>query len=169
MSSPYEQQPFAQPGPRHDQATPAQPGQLPYPTQRLQYLPPQPQWQPPRPDPKQQNGLAVTALVVSCLALVLVLGLIVVVVVTGFFSPPGELQGTAPQVVAGQPYQGSLLADELSRVIAADFGDVESMSCPQTPVQADVTVECHGVVDGYDSTVRVTFQDSRGHFTLVED
>jgi len=107
--------------------------------------------------------------VLSCLALLLVLGLIAFVAVTGSFSPPGELQGTAPQVVAGEPYKGSLLADELSRVIKNDFGDVGSMSCPETPVQADVVVSCHGMVDGYDSTVTVTFHDSRGHFTLVED
>jgi len=173
MSNPYEHQPFAQPGPRQDQPPAPQPGQLPYSPQQLQYLPSQPQLQPygqaPQPALKQRNGLAVTALVVSCLALLLVLGLIAFVVVTGFFSPPGELQGTAPQVVAGQPYKGTLLADELSRVITADSGDVESMTCPQTPVQAAVVVDCHGVVDGYDSTVSVTFEDGLGHFTLVED
>ena len=166
MSSPYEQQPFAQPGPRQDQQSPPQPGQLPYPPQQPQYLPPQPQ--PCQPAPKQKNGLAVTALVVACLALLLVLGLIAFVVVTGFFSPPGELQGTAPQVVAGQSYKGTLLADELSRVITADSGDVKSMKCPETPVKADVVVDCQGVVDGYDSTVSVTFEDELGHFTLVE-
>jgi len=130
---------------------------------------PQPQRQPSQPAPKQKNGLAVTALVVSCLALALVLGLIAFVVVTGFFSPPGELQGTAPQVVAGQPYQGTMLADELSRVITADFGDVGSMKCPETPVKAEIVVDCQGVVDGYDSTVSVTFEDGLGHFTLVEN
>jgi hypothetical protein len=170
MSSPYEQQPFAQPGPLQDpRLPPPQPGQLTPSPPQFQYLPPQPQWLPPAPVSKQKNGLAITALVVSCLALVLVLGLIAFVVVTGFFSPPGELQGTAPQVVAGVPYKGALLADELSRVITADFGDVGSMTCPQTPVNAHVVVSCHGVVDGYDSTVEVTFEDGLGHFTLVED
>lgn len=173
MSNPYEQQAFAQPGPQHD--LPPQPAQMPYPPQQLQYLPsqpqpqPPPQWQSSPPATKQKNGLAVTALVISCLALLLVLGLITFVAVTGFFTPPGELQGTAPQVVAGEPYKGTLLADELSRVITADFGEVGSMTCPQTPVEAQVVVSCHGVVDGYDSTLEVTFEDVLGHFTLVED
>lgn len=169
MSSTSQQQPFALPGPLQDpRIPPPQPGQLPLLPSQLQYLSSQPQWQPSAPVSKQRNGLAVTALVVSCLTLVLVLGLIAFVLVTGFFSAPGELQGTAPQVVAGQPYKGTLLADELSRVITADFADVGSMTCPQTPVNAQVVVTCHGMVDGYESTVEVTFEDGLGHFTLVE-
>ncbi len=171
MSNPYEQQPFTQPGPPYqEQPLPPHPGQQAYPPEQLQYMPPQPQWQPSQPDSKQKNGLAVTALVVSCLALLLVLGLIAFVVVTGFFSPPQDLQGTAPQVVAGEPYRGTLLANELSRVITADFGDVGSMTCPETPaVVVDAVTICHGMIDGFESTLRVTFEDGLGHFTLVED
>ena len=183
MSTLHDQQPFAQPGPVHGQQQqwpppdqsqsqppppPAQPQYQPAPQYQLapQYQPaPQPQLSRPA---KRGNALAIVALVVASLSLLLVLGLIVFVVASGFFSPPGDLQGTAPQVVAGQPYQGTLLAGELSRVITADFGEVASMTCPETPVDADVVVSCHGVVDGFDSKVEVTFEDKLGHFTLVE-
>jgi len=175
MSNPFEQQPFAQPGPPHDQyPLSSQPVQQrtvePQYVPSLQYPLPQPQWQPSQQAPHPKNGLAVTALIVSCVALLLVLGQIVFVVVTGFFSPPGDLQGTAPQVVAGSPYRGTLLADELSRVITADFGDVGSMTCPETPaVAVDAVTSCHGMVDGLESTVSVTFEDGLGHFTLAEN
>ena len=90
-------------------------------------------------------------------------------VITGFFSSAGDLQGTAPQVVAGQTYPGGLLQDEVSRVISGDGGTVGPMTCPETAaVGAQVVAVCHGVVDGYDSEVTVTFEDDLGHFTLVE-
>jgi hypothetical protein len=163
MSNPYEDRPFAQPDPWHgQQPLPPQPAQP-------QHLPPQPRWQPSAPASKQSNGLAITALVVACLALLLALGLILFVGVTGVSSSAGDLQGTAPQVVAGEPYPGSLLANEVSRVIRSDGGDVGSMTCPETPaVDVGVTAICHGAVDGFDSTVTVTFEDGLGHFTLVE-
>ena len=158
MSNPYEHQPFAQPDPWHgQQPLPPHPSQL------------QPQWQPSPPAAKHSNWIAITALVVACVAMLMVLGLIVFVVITGFFSSAGDLQGTAPQVVAGQTYPGGLLADEVARVISGDFGDVGSMTCPDTAaVDADAVAVCHGVVDGYDSEVTVTFEDDLGHFTLVE-
>jgi len=62
------------------------------------------------------------------------------------------------------------LADELARVIRADFGDVGSMTCPATPsAVAGAVAVCHGVVDGYQSAVSVTFEDGMGHFTLAQD
>ena len=168
MSNPYEHQPFAQPDPWH--------GQQPLSPQppQAQHMPDQPvgqpQWQPPPPARKQSNVLAISALVVALVALLLVLGLIVFVALTGFFSPVGDLQGTAPQVVAGEPYPGSLLSDEVSRVISGDGGDVGSMTCAETPaVDVGVAAVCHGVVDGSDSKVTVTFEDDLGHFTLVEN
>jgi len=102
-----------------------------------------------------------------------VLGVIIFVSFAGLFSgissSGGDLEGTAPQVVAGQPYPGDLLAREVTRVITADGGDVPSMTCPDSPaVDADAVVVCHGVVDSFDSEVTVTFHDDLGHFTLVE-
>jgi hypothetical protein len=167
MSNPYEQPPFPQPNPWHVQPPSPQPArqqQIPD-----QHLGQQQQWQPSPPAFKQSNGLAITALVVACVALLLVLGLMFFVAVTGFFSSAGDLQGTAPQVVVGEPYRGSLLSDEVSRVISGDGGDVGSMTCDETPaVDAGVVVVCHGVVDGFDSKITVTFEDGLGHFTLVE-
>lgn len=172
MSNPYEQQTFARPGPQQDQPPiPQQPWQPQNPPQQLQYLPSQPQWQSSQPAPKQRNGLAITALVVACLAMLMVMGLIVSVVVGGFLSSGvGDLHGTAPRVVAGQTYPGALLAAEVKRVISADFAEVGSMTCPATPVvRLDAVAACHGEVDGFESQVTVTFQDDLGHFTLVED
>lgn len=164
MSNPYEHQPFAEPDPSHGQ----HPLQPQYSPPQLEHLPPQPQWQPSPPTLKQSNGLAITALVVACLALLLVLGQIAYVVLTGLPSV-GDLPGTAPQVVAGQPYPGKLLQDEVARVISGDGGEVKSITCPETPaVEADAVAVCHGVVDGFDSEVTVTFEDGLGHFTLVE-
>lgn len=175
MSNPYEQQPFAEPNPWQGQqsGTPVPlPQQSPRPPQQQQppWSPQQPQqWQPSPPAPTQSKGLAITALVVACLALVMVLGVVVFLLVAGTFSSVGDLQGTAPQVVAGAPYPGALLADEVSRVISNDGGDVGSITCPETPdVRPGVAALCHGVVDGYDSEVTVTFGDGVGHFTLVE-
>jgi len=167
MSNPSEQPPFAEPHPWQGQQ-PWPPQQPPAPS----FLP-QPQtqtWQPTPPAPKQNNGLAITALVVACLALVLVLAVIVSGVLSGFMPPvAGNLQGTAPQVVLGEPYPGALLADEVSRVISNDGGDVGSITCPDTSdVKAGVASVCHGLVDGFESAITVTFQDGVGHFTLVE-
>jgi hypothetical protein len=166
MSNPHEQPPFPQPNPWHVQPPSPQPAQQQQiPDQHLG----QPQWQPAPPATRQSNGLAITALVVACVALLLVFGLIVFVAITGFFSSAGDLQGTAPQVVVGETYPASLLADEVSRVISGDAGDVASMTCDETPaVDAGVVVVCHGVVDGFDSKINVTFEDGLGHFTMVE-
>jgi hypothetical protein len=167
MSHPADQQRSPEPDPW--------PGQPPMPQQPSpgQDVPPQAYWQPSPPASRQGNGLAITALVVACVALVVVLGLVLLVFIGGFFSSAfsssGDLQGTAPQVVAGEPYPGSRLADEVSRVISGDGGDVGSMTCPETPVvDAGALAVCHGVVDGSDSTVTVTFEDGLGHFTLAE-
>ena len=169
MSNPSEQPPFAEPHPWQGQQPwpPQQPPPSPPPF--LQQPPSQP-WQPNPPAPKQNNGLAITALVVACLALVLVLAVIVSGVLTGFMpSVAGDLQGTAPQVVLGEPYSGALLADEVSRVISNDGGDVGSITCPDTSdVKAGVASVCHGLVDGFESAITVTFEDGVGHFTLVE-
>ena len=54
-----------------------------------------------------------------------------------------------------------------SAVMAATSPQI---SCPATPVVAtDAVALCHGVIDGLDPSVRVTFEDGLGHFTLVEN
>ena len=63
----------------------------------------------------------------------------------------------------------ALLADEVSRVISNDGGDVGSITCPDTlDVNAGVATVCHGVVDGNDSDIKVTFEDGVGHFIFAE-
>jgi hypothetical protein len=166
MSTSREDQPFARPDPQ-----PAQ----------QQYPPAQPYWQPSPPAPKQNNGLAIAAIVVASLTLLMFLGLIVFqalfgAILGGFmssaggFSPPdGGLKGTAPQVVAGQTYPGEMLQDEVARVVRGSGGDVTSISCPATrAVVPGAVAECQGSVDGFSWSFRVTFEDGSGHFTLDE-
>lgn len=162
MSNPYEQQPFSQPGPWQGQPSPSQ-------LQPPQQMQPQQYWQPAPPVSSQGNALAITALVVAALALLMASGLFVFVVASGGPSFAEGKAGTAPQVVAGQEYPGRLLENELTRLIRSDWGEVTSLSCPATPaVEADTVTVCHGVVDELDSTYKVTFEDSRGHFTVDE-
>jgi len=178
MSSPSDY-PFTLPEPQYgQQPMGAQPPQS---QQPAQVPPPQPYWQPPATAPKQKNGLAIAALVVACLALLTGLGGVVsqmflgamfggLTSPAGGYSPSGSsMPGTAPQVVAGQAYPGTLLADEVSRDIRADGGDVTSMTCAATPVVGATTVTlCHGAVDGSNWTFRLTFEDPLGHFTLEQ-
>jgi hypothetical protein len=170
MSSPYEHQPLAPPDPWHAQRS--VPPDLPRTDPSYRELPPpQAQWQPSQPVSKQGNGLAITALVVAIFALLVssVAG-VFVLVVGGTSGSAGDLEGTAPQVVAGQEYPGKLLENEITRVISNDGGDVTSVSCPATPaVVADAVTVCHGVVDGFKWSYKVTFQDGKGHFAVAEN
>jgi len=183
MSSPHDDQPHSLPDPwSGQQPAPAQPPQF-------QQIPAsQPYWQPSPPLRKQNNALAITAIVIACMALLTGLMYIVsqvfmAVIFGGLMSsangfPPSgggwipssaSMQGTAPQVVAGQAYPGTLLQDEVLRLIRADGGDGASTSCPATPaVVPGAVVECRGVVGGSHWTFRVTFNDGLGHFTLDE-
>jgi hypothetical protein len=175
MSSPYQGQSSASPDPRNGQ--PLVPSQ---PSQPSQNVPP-PYWQPPPPAPKQNNGLAIAALIVASLAMLMGLGGFVSQMLLGAmlggmsslgggFSPAdGGLKGTAPQVAEGQSYRGLLLQDEVARVVRIAGGDPTSVSCPATDVVvAGAVAECHGVMDGSSWTFRVTFDDGLGHFTLDE-
>lgn len=166
MSNPNEPQSFDRPDLRPEQ---------------LQYAPPQPYWPQPPPVPKQNNGLAIAAIVIASLALLSGVGFIITQVIFGilfgvlmtsaggFLPPEGGLTGKAPQVVAGQTYPGALLQDEVARVVRGSGGDVTSISCPATPaVVAGAVVECHGAVDGSSWDFRVTFEDGSGNFTLDE-
>ena len=84
----------------------------------------------------------------------------------GPFGDP-SLEGTAPQVVAGQAYPGSLLQDEVSRVVGGSGSGGPSFSCPATPaVIAHAVTVCREGANGSGSTAKVTFEDDLGHFTL---
>jgi hypothetical protein len=130
--------------------------------------------------PRQNNGLAIVAIVLSGIAVTVVLvgfvsQMMMGLVFGGLMSTFGDsgpmasgLTGTAPQVVSGQEYPGSQLADEVIRVMSDDYGlDVTQLSCPATPeVVADAVTVCQGVVDGADWSFKVTFKDGLGHFAL---
>jgi hypothetical protein len=171
MSSPSQQQPNMSPDPWQGQRpTPAQP--LP-----ALDLPQQPYGQMPPPVPKQRNGLAITAIVMAGVALLLGLGQFVFSMVIGAmfggfassagpFGAPG-MEGTAPQVVAGQVYPGRLLQDEVARVVGDSGSGGPSFSCPATSaVVARAVTICHEAGGGPGSTVKVTFEDDLGHFTM---
>lgn len=138
------------------------------------HLPPSypPPWTPAVPAPAPRGSthvIAVMALIVAIVALLVgvvpVLGMIF-----GSVSGSYELTGTAPMVVRGQPYPGPQLADELTRVIEADGGDVGEISCPDTPrVDDGATTVCTGTVDDWDEKLTVDFQDGEGHFVLTEE
>jgi hypothetical protein len=158
----FEQHPSQYFGPPHSGPQPPQLGPQP------------PQFGPPQ--PKQHNVLAIIAMVVASLALVMGLGgfvapLLFAMIFGGFSlaDEPLGTEGTAPQVVAGQSYPGTLLQDEVTRVIGSSIGDVTSITCPATPVVATkVVTVCDGIVDGTDWSFKVTFEDGLGHFTLDE-
>lgn len=168
---------------------PPQPHQPPQEYQPFQgYQPPQGYWPPNTPAPRQNNGLAIAAIVVAGVALLMGLGFFVFqaffgLLMGGLMSSfggsgpmdggftPGDsgLLGTAPQVVAGQAYPGALLADEVSRVARDAGGDMGSVTCPDTrEVKSEAVVECRGAMDGSSWDFRVTFEDGLGHFTLDE-
>ena len=152
------------------------------------YQPPQGYWPSNQPPPRQNNGLAIAAIVVACVALLMGLGFFVFQAFFGIligglmstfggsgsagdgFAPPDSgLKGTAPQVVAGKVYPGVQLADEVSRVARNAGGNVGSVTCPDTQeVRSGAVVVCRGAMDGSSWDFRVTFDDGLGHFTLDE-
>jgi len=136
--------------------------------------PPQPApWQPPPPLPGAPGGrgLAITALVLSLIALLGVVG--VGVWVLGTVGPgsqdgsAGPLTGQLAASPGGASVTGATLASAVSARITQDGGDVSRMDCPPTPrVAQGVVTVCHGVVSSSDYAIVVYFEDPDGHFTL---
>ncbi len=124
-----------------------------------------------RPARTSTHPIAVTALVLSILALVLVaLAAVGAVVAAGVFGGGFggyDLIGTAPQVVDGQSYPGSRLADEVQRVLEDDGWDVGPLTCPDVHVAAGTSTQCTGEVDGSQSSVDIELEDDEGHFTIT--
>jgi hypothetical protein len=122
--------------------------------------------------------LAITALVLSVIAL---LGVLSVAVLLGMGAyamsgPAGDggggndwpLTGQLSASTAGGPVPGDTLAEDVSDRLAQDFGDVSRMDCPPTPgVGQNVVTLCHGVIDSSDYAIVVFFEDDDGHFTLL--
>ncbi|HST49838.1 hypothetical protein [Jatrophihabitans sp.] len=137
--------------------------------------PPHPaaQWYPPPPAPRTGGrGLAITALVLSGLAL---LGVLIVGVGLLVMNAPsdegdsvtGPLTGQLTASPHGGRVLGATLAEAVTDRITQDGGEVSRMDCPVTPKagQGIVTV-CHGVISMSDWAVIVYFEDTDGRFTL---
>lgn len=131
--------------------------------------------------PRQRNGVAVAALVLSLVAVFGVIGIVVVwslQIAAGsvfmgmpddFMSDEYTLMGTAAQVVEGQPYTGERLVSEIERVLDNDWSTYQDLQCGDTPrVTAGVETSCTGTVDGMETDLTVEFEDELGHFTLVQ-
>jgi hypothetical protein len=177
---PVPPNPFAPPGPGGPPAA-SQPAQAPYPaspgwggqTQPIsQWNQPAPAGQPAylgQPPPRGGRGLAITAIVLSSLALLGVLGLggfLVVGMVSGA-GMPYALNGSITVVDKG--VQGPDLEAELRRIVEDDGGFVDQVECPQrSQVGQGLVTVCHGSVDGYDWTGVVVFEDDDGSFILTE-
>ena len=177
----YPSNPFGPPGHQSQPGSPSQPG---YPSQQ----PPQdPQaWAPVQqtgyaaqspvaapyppfaPAPKGGNGLAVTAIVLSGLALLGVLAMAVF-----FFAGPmlggGSYVLTGEVTVVDKGASYSALQDALVAAIEDDGGSVDEIVCPErSQVGQGLVTVCHGSVDGFDWTGVVVFEDDEGSFIVTE-
>ena len=156
--------PFAPPGPQ-----PPRSPQDAYAAPRDAYAAPQQMWapQPFTPAPRQTNGLAITAIVLSGLALLSVLAMAVFL----FLGPGGSgswvLSGQVTPVDKG--VTGPTLEEALGRAIADDGGSVDELECPvRSQVGQGLVTVCHGSVDGWDWTGVVVFEDDAGSFIVTE-
>jgi hypothetical protein len=126
-----------------------------------------PTWtpQPIAPAPRQGNGLAITAVVLSGLALLGVLGLAAFMAVGTAMAPSWVLAGHVT-VVAGS-VEGAELEQALTSVIEDDGSFVGEIVCPaSSPVGQGLVSVCHGSVDDWDWTGVVVFEDDSGSFIV---
>ena len=118
------------------------------------------------------RGLAITAVVLSGVALLGVLAVAVWVLVAtapadGNSGITGPLTGQLATSTGGGRVTGDALAEAVSARITQDGGDVSRMDCPETPkVSQGVVTVCHGVISLSDYAVVVYFEDKSGRFTL---
>jgi hypothetical protein len=158
--------PYGPPPPVHQHAYSAhQPG---HPVQGQAQPVPAQYWHAPQPfqtPPRQGNGLAVTAIVLSGLALLGVLGLAAFFAVGASMGPSWVLTGEV--AVSGSAVAGPELEAALVGLVEDDGGSVDEITCPESSTvgQGLVTV-CHGGVDGWDWTGVVVFEDAEGGFIV---
>jgi hypothetical protein len=123
--------------------------------------------QPFTPAPKGGNGLAITAIVISGLALLAVLGMAVFLGIGAAMGGSYVLSGKVTVVDKGASY--SALQDSLVAAIEDDGGAVDEVVCPErSQVAQGLVTVCHGSVDGYDWTGVVVFEDDEGTFIVTE-
>lgn len=126
---------------------------------------------PPAPNPRGGRGLAITAVVLSAVALLGVLivgvGLLIAMAPADEGAGAVPLTGQLATSTHGARVTGDTLAEAVSARITDDGGDVSRMDCPQTPkVGQGIVTVCHGVIDHGDWAVVVYFEDADGRFTL---
>lgn len=132
------------------------------------------QWHPPPPAPRTSGGrgLAITAVVLSAIALLGVLAvagwmLVATTPADDGATSAGPLTGQLPASPGGGRATGDTLARAVSDRITQDGGDVSRMDCPETArVGQGVVTVCHGVISSSDYAIVVYFEDKDGHFTL---
>lgn len=172
-----------------DQLTP--PGVQPYPQPQGAAYPTAPvpsgqYWAPPQPPPPQGagaprqrgNGLAITAVVLSALALLVALGMAAFFVVgaaAGAAAGIGPGGGSGPSALTGRVtpidkgVTGAELESELTTIITKDGGSVGTITCPdRSQVGQGLVTVCKGSVDDFDWTGVVVFEDDGGAFVLDE-
>lgn len=157
--APVAQGAFAQPAP----------GQFAQPVPQATYGGSGPTWapQPFPPAPKGGNGLAITAIVMSGLALLSVLAMAAFIFLGSGGSGGWVLSGKVTVVDKG--VSDLALQDALVTVIEDDGGSVDDLECPlRSQVGQGLVTVCHGSVDGWDWTGVVVFEDDDGTFIVTE-
>jgi hypothetical protein len=117
--------------------------------------------------PKRGNGLAITAVILSALALLVAVGVAIMIVGSSASGPGGALSGQVTPVDKG--VASNDLQAELTKIITDDGGSVDTITCPaRSEIGQGLVTVCKGSVDGYDWTGIVVFEDAEGTFVLNE-
>jgi hypothetical protein len=165
----YPSNPFAPPG--QQPAPSPQDPQAWAPVQHREYAvpaPPAAPHQPLAPAPRGGNGLAITAIVLSGLALLSVLAMAAFLVI-GSATGGGSSALTGEVTVVDKGASHSDLQAALVSAIEDDGGSVDEIVCPdRSQVGQGLVTVCHGSVDGFDWTGVVVFEDDKGTFIVTE-
>ena len=120
------------------------------------------------PAPKGGNGLAITAIVLSGLALLGVLAMAAFFFVAATAGSGGYVLSGEVTVIDKGASDGDL-QQSLITAIEDDGGSVDELSCPlRSQVGQGLVTVCHGSVDGFDWTGVVVFEDDKGSFIVTE-
>lgn len=126
--------------------------------------------------PPPGRGMAVTALVVSCVSLAITL-LVVGLPFLGFLAVmadddvtmSGALRGQVTGLSRGDRLPGAQLEESIRERLEAEGASVGALSCPDTAVpRASAVVVCRGRVDGTRWTGVVFLEDDEGRYVLEE-
>lgn len=117
--------------------------------------------------PKSSRPALVLSIISLVVAVVSLLGMLLMAAAMFGGGSVGPLTGTVPSVTPGSALTGEALASAVSSRIEDDGGQVDAMTCPETPkVEQGVVTVCHGGIDGGDWAVIVFFEDATGKYTL---